>query len=160
MSMYAPVSAPVATTAAAPNVTTATATATASGTTTFLGTVGNANANGVYHLPNIPGSYQLKDVRVLTTTSPGAGVTVAQFVILNGTSTAATITPAGSGSLATATKTGPVVDAHGVVILASSPTYMSTGGEMLWNTIAVTTASGSSLGSYAVEFVYEDLFVS
>lgn len=134
-------------------------TVTASATQTYTGTLGS-QVNGTFRMPVFKTPTAIQNLRVYCTGAAGAGVTGINFNFLNGTSTVGSSTAPAVGTWADVALGATVLDSHGVVITASSPTYFTgSNGEMTMLNSAIGTASGSSLGSYAVELTWRNLFV-
>lgn len=139
-------------------------TVTASATQTYTGTAGS-QANGTFRLPVFKNPVQLTGIRVYCTGAAGSGVTGITLSFQNGTATTSptigSVTAPAAGTFADVTINPIVVDSHGVVNVLSSPSlFVGTNAEVTMLNTATGTASGSALGSYAVDFLYRNLFVS
>jgi hypothetical protein len=128
-----------------------TATATASATQTIT---------GAFKFPTFLRPLNFNNIRTYVVMAPAAGITNLTFNFLNGTSTIATanVSTLTAGQFVDATITGVTIDSHGnptgpdlITTIGFSPTV---------NCTYTATASGSSLGSYAFDIEYSDLFVT
>lgn len=129
-------------------------TAVASATSTFSGTAGS-QANGTYRLPVFKSPINIKGIRVYTVAAAGGGVTGVILAFYNGTSVLGSCTAAGAGTYADVTLTALTTDSHGVITGPSI--FTTTNNEMTMTNTATATASGSSLGSYSVDLIWQYL---
>lgn len=135
-------------------------TVTASATQTYTGTAGS-QANGTFRFPVFKQPVVVTGLRVYCTGAAGSGVTGINLNFLNGTQTVGSCTAPALGTYVDATLGTVTLDSHGVIVTASSPTYFTTtNNEITMLNSAIGTASGSALGSYAVDMIYRNLFVS
>lgn len=132
-------------------------TVTASATQTYTGTVGTL-ANGVFRMPVFRLPTRILGIRIYCTGAAGAGVTGVTFNFLNGTSTLGSTTAPAVNTYVDATLGSTTFDSHGVE--TGAILFTSSGGEMTMFNTAIGTASASSLGSYAMELSWRNLFVS
>lgn len=133
-------------------------TVTASATQTYTGTAGT-QVNGTFRLPVFKNPTNIQAIRVYCTTAAGNGVTGVNLNFLNGTST-----------IGSATNVGTAVGSYDVSLTAvtvasngatTGPTlFTNTNNEVTMIVTATGTASGSSLGSYSIDFQWRNLFVS
>lgn len=135
-------------------------TVTASATQTYTGTLGSL-ANGTYRFPVFKNPASILGVRVYCTGAAGAGVTGINLSFLNGTQVIGSCAAPAIGTFVDATLGNVTLDSHGVVVASSTPVYFTgTNGEITMLNTATGTASGSSLGTYAVDVLWRNLFVS
>ncbi len=136
-------------------------TVTASATQTYTGTAGS-QVNGTLRFPVFKNPVKIENIRVYCTGAAGGGVSGLFVGFYNGANGAiANGTLPAAGTWADFTPAAAVLDSHGVIVTSSSPAYFTTtNGEVTMLTIAIGTASASSLGSYAVDFTVRNLFVS
>lgn len=127
------------------------------GTATYTGTLGT-QVNGAFRFPVFKSPTKINGIRVYTTVAPGAGVTGLVSTFYNGTTALATATLSTTVGYVDATISALSTDSHGVV--TGAPLFTSTNGEMTMQTVGIGTASGSALGSYAVDIIWQNLFVS
>lgn len=131
-----------------------TSTATASTTSTFTGTAGT-QVNGTFRLPVFKAPINIKGIRVYTVTASGSGVSGLTFAFLNGTATVGTAAAAAAGTYVDVSLTAMSTDSHGVI---TGPSFFtSSNNEMTMVNVAVTTGSGSSLGSFSVDLIWQNL---
>jgi hypothetical protein len=132
-------------------------TITASGTQTFTGTAGT-RATGTLQFPVFKTPTRIISIRVYNV---GAAATITGGLVmnfLNGTSTLGSCTAPGTATFTDCTLAALSTDSHGVV---TGPTlFTSTNGEVTNVNVAIGTASAQTLGTYAVDFVTQNLFVS
>lgn len=135
-------------------------TVTASATQTYTGTVGS-NVNGTFRMPVFRLPSHIESIRVYNTGAAGAGVTGITMAFLNGTQTIGTTTAPAAGTWADVTVAAVTLDSHGAIVTSSSPAYFTaTNGEMTMFNTAIGTASGSSLGTYAIALSWRNLFTT
>lgn len=127
------------------------------GTATYTGTAGT-QVNGTFRFPVFKTPTKVTGVRVYTTVAPGAGVTGLVSTFYNGTTALATATLSTTVGFVDAAMTALSTDSHGVV--TGAPLFTTTNGEMLMNTVGIGTASGSALGSYSVDIIWQNLFIT
>lgn len=127
------------------------------GTATYTGTLGT-QVNGTFRFPVFKNPAKLNGIRVYTTVAPGTGVTGLVSTFFNGTSALGTATLSATVGYVDATMSALSTDSHGLV--TGAPLFTSTNGEMTMQTVGIGTASGSSLGSYSVDLIWQNLFVS
>ena len=133
-------------------------TVTASATQTYTGTAGT-QVNGTFRLPVFKNPQTVAGIRVYTTVAPGAGVTGVTFNFLNGTATVGTCVASTTVGYVDATLTGTAtLGSNGVATGAIYFTSTSS-NELTMINSATGTASGSSLGSYSIDLLYNNLFV-
>lgn len=130
-------------------------TITASGTATFTGTAGSQAANSM-RFPVFKSPVTIKGIRVYCTTAPtsAGGVTLGFY---NGTSSigSAVITTAG---VYDAVLVAPTVASNGA---QTGPVFFTgSNGEITTVNTATGTASGQTLGAYAVDLIYVPLFTT
>jgi hypothetical protein len=133
-------------------------TVTASATQTYTGTAGTM-VNGTFRLPVFKQPVKIQGIRVYTTGAPGSGVTGLVLGFYNGTSLIGTVTPVSTaGSFADVTLATPVVGSNGVT---TGPVFFTgTNNEITMINTATGTGASSGLGSYSVDLVWTNLFVS
>lgn len=125
------------------------------GTATYTGTLGT-QVNGAFRFPVFKSPAKLNGVRVYTTVAPGGGVTGLVSTFYNGTSALGTATLSTTVGYVDAAMTALSTDSHGVV---TGPTlFTATNGEMTMQTVGIGTASGSTLGSYSIDLIWQNLF--
>ncbi|MDE1766566.1 MAG: hypothetical protein KGI27_09910 [Thaumarchaeota archaeon] len=144
-------------------------TVTASATQTYTGTAGS-QANGTYRFEVFKQPAQITGIRVYCTAAAGGGVTGITLAFTNGTATGSTaahgtytnitsVTAPAVGTFVDATISAVVVDSHGVVVAAQSPSlFLGTNGEITMINTATGTASGSALGSYSIDVLWNNEF--
>lgn len=133
-------------------------TVTASATQTYTGTAGTT-VNGTYRFPVFKNPTSVAGIRVYGVTAAGSGVSGLNFNFLNGTATLGSTTAPAAGTFVDATLAAVKVDSHGV--LSTAPTlFTATNGEITMIVTAIGTGSGSSLGSYSIDLLWNNLFVS
>jgi len=132
-------------------------TITTNGTATYTGTLGT-NVNGTFRFPVWKDAKNILGIRVYTTVAPGAGVTALVATFLNGTGTVGTATLSTTVGYVDAALTTLTLSSNGVP--STDPTYFTstTSNEMTMNLVGVGTASGSALGSYAIDVIWRNLF--
>lgn len=129
-------------------------TSVAAATSTYTGTAGS-QVNGTFRLPVFKVPINIKGIRVYTVAAPGSGVTAPVMQFLNGTATVGTCTTAGAGTFVDVTLTAMSTDSHGVV---TGPAFFTgSNNEMTMTNIAIATGSGSSLGSFSVDLIWQNL---
>lgn len=131
-------------------------TITTNGTATYTGTLGT-QVNGTFRLPVFKSPTNITGIRAYTTVAPGAGVTALVATFLNGTAVFGTATLSTTVGYVDAAMTSLTIGSNGS---ATGPTYFTstTSNEATMNLVGIGTASGSSLGSYAIDFLYKNLF--
>lgn len=131
-------------------------TVTTNGTATYTGTAGTA-VNGTLRFPIFKAPIQIKGLRVYTTNVAGAGVTGLVATFLNGTTVFGTATLSTTVGFVDAAITALTLDSHGSASGGALFTGTSS-NEMLMNLVAIGTASGSALGSYSIDLIWNNLF--
>lgn len=133
-------------------------TITTNGTATYTGTAGT-QVNGTFRLPVFKNPLVVKGVRVYTTTAPGAGVTALVATFLNGTSVFGTATLSTTVGYVDAVITAATFGSNGA---ATGPIYFTgtSSNEATMNLVGIGTASGSALGSYAIDLYWNNLFTT
>lgn len=131
-------------------------TVTASATITFTGTAGVAQGVGVYRFPVFKQPFKVTGIRVYNT-GGAATITSSVMSFLNGTSVIGSCTAPGTATFSDATLTALSTDSHGIVTGAAM--FTSTNGEILMNNVVVGTASAQTIGTYAVDLIWQNLFV-
>lgn len=128
-------------------------TITASGTFTFTGTAG-VQAAGTYRFPVFKSPVKIDGIRVYNT---GAAATVTGFTMnfLNGTSTIGSCTAPGTATFVDATLAAPTVSSNGAT---TGPMYFGSNGEITMVNVVVGTASAETLGTYAIDLIWRNLF--
>ena len=132
-------------------------TVTASATQTYTGTAGTG-ANGIFRLPVFKSPAKVNGIRVYCQGAAGNGVTGINLGFYNGTSVF------GSGA-------APAVNTYAdmtMVALTTASNGALTGAALFTNTnveptminTATGTGSGSALGSYSVDFIWQNLFTT
>lgn len=135
-------------------------TVTASATQTYTGTAGS-QINGTYRLPVFKSPTLITGIRVYCTGAAGAGVTGVTFNFLNGTQTLGSCVAPAVNTFTDATLKAASFGSNGAVTASASPTYFTTtNNEITMINSATGTASGSALGSYSVDLIFQNLFVS
>lgn len=132
-------------------------TVTASATQTYTGTAGS-QANGTFRFPVFVNPTKVTGIRVYCTGAAGAGVSGITLGFLNGTSTLGTTTAPAAGTYADVTLNALSTDSHGLE--TGAVLFTSSNGEITMLNNAIGTASGSALGSYAIDLKFRNLFVS
>lgn len=132
-------------------------TVTASATQTYTGTAG-AQANGTFRFPVFILPTKVTGIRVYCTSGVGNGVTGVTLGFLNGTSTIGTTTAPAAGTWVDVTIAALSTDSHGVETGAAL--FTGSNGEILMFNTAIGTGSGSSLGTYAIDMKFRNLFVN
>jgi len=136
-------------------------TVTASATQVYTGTAGS-QVNGTFRFPVFKNPVKLENIRVYCTGAPGSGVTGVFFDFYNANTGGNIVsgTAPAVNTYADFVPSAPVLDSHGVVVTSSTPSYFPANGEVIMVNAAIGTASGSSLGSYAVDFTVRNLFIT
>lgn len=126
------------------------------GTATYTGTAGTTG-NGFIRMPVFKAPVRFDGIRVYTTTAPASGVTGVVMSFYNGTTSFGAATLSSTVGYVDATLTADTVGSNGS---ATSGRYFTstTSNEMTIQTVGIGTASGSSLGSYAVDGIFRNLF--
>ena len=133
---------------------------TGTSTTTYTGTLGTAG-NGWYRLPIFKQPTKLVGVRVYCVGAAGTGVTGVNFQFYNGTSLAATALNVGTAAsqLTDATMVAVTVASNGAQTGAVLMTSTTT-NELTMVTTNTGTATASTLGTYAIDFILQNLFTT
>jgi hypothetical protein len=135
-------------------------TVTASATQTYTGTVGS-QVNGTFRLPVFKTPTIIKGIRVYCTAAAGSGVTGISLAFMNGTGIVGSCVAPVVGTFTDVIITSATLSSNGAVNSGSSPSYFTTtNNEMTMLTTATGTASGSSLGSYSVDLIWNNLFTT
>jgi hypothetical protein len=128
-------------------------TVTASATQTYTGTAGS-QVNGTFRLPIFKNAANIKGIRVYTVSAQAGSVTSLILGFYNGTALVGSCTSAAAGTYVDATMSALSTDSHGVITGAA---YFTANTEMTMINTAVGTASGGALGSYSVDFLWQNL---
>lgn len=127
------------------------------GTATFTGTAGS-QVNGTFRFPIFKNPAVIKGIRVYGAGASGGGVSGLAATFLNGTSTVASGSMPANGTFVDMTLTTVTLDSHGNQ--SGGVLFTNTNGEMTMNVVGIGTASGSALGSYAVDLLWNNLFTT
>lgn len=130
-------------------------TATASGTNSLAANT-NTATNGTYLFPAFKQPTRLSGIRVFAGTIPANFGSLKQ-IFLSGTNTLGTATV---GSMTAGQELDVVLasDTFGSTGALTSPTIFAAAGQVSMVVDGTSTASGQSLGSYAIEFESHDWF--
>ena len=133
---------------------------TGTSSTTYTGTLGTSG-NGWYRFPIFKQPSKLVGIRVYCVGAAGTGVTGVNFQFYNGTSLVATATNVGTaaGQLTDATMASVTVASNGAQTGAVLMTS-TTSNELTMVTTNTSTATASSLGTYAIDVLMQNLFVN
>lgn len=134
-------------------------TVTASATQTYTGT-GGKQVNGTFQLPVFKNPVKILGIRVYCgATGVGGGVTGLTLGFYNGTSLLGSVAAPATNTFTDCTLVALTTDSHGLV---TGPTLFTntTSNEVIMINTATGTASGSALGSYTVDMIWQNLFVS
>lgn len=135
-------------------------TVTASATQTYTGTAGS-QVNGTFRMPLFKTPVNILGLRVYCTAAAGGGVTGVTMSFLNGTQTLGSMTAPAVNTFADLTLKASSFGSNGAIVTASSPAvFTATNNEITMVNVAIGTASGSSLGSYSIDLIWQNLFVS
>ena len=126
------------------------------GTATMTGTAGT-QVNGSFRFPVFKSPIKVDGIRCYTTVAPGAGVTALVSTFYNGTTVFGTATYSSTVGFVDATIVADTISSNGS---ATSGAYFTstTSNEITMQTVGIGTASGSALGSYAIDLIWRDLF--
>ena len=133
-------------------------TATASGTNSLAGNTATVT-NGTYLLPKFKQPTKLDGIRVFAGTIP-ANFTSLTFIFKNGTSTVASkqVGTMTAGDVLDFTLSSDTFASNGAV--TGAHLFTSANGQLNLVVDGTSTASGQSLGSYAIELELHNLFVT
>jgi len=131
-------------------------TITASATQTFTGTAGT-KVNGTYRLPVFKQPVRITGIKIYCTVAAATAANVTMG-FYNGTALIGSATAVGTVGAYDATLVAPTVASNGAQ--TGAVFFTSTNGEPVMINTCTGTASADSLGSYAIDFLWQNLFVS